>query len=56
MLDVGVCGTDKEICSFEYGTPPGRDDHLVIGHKSLAEVVEAGPAVERLRAGDLVVP
>jgi len=56
MLDVGVCGTDKEICSFEYGTPPDGDDHLVIGHESLAEVVGAGPAVRRLRAGDLVVP
>ena len=22
MLDVGICGTDKEICSFEYGTAP----------------------------------
>ena len=22
LLDVGICGTDKEICSFEYGTPP----------------------------------
>ena len=22
MLDVGICGTDKEIVSFEYGTPP----------------------------------
>jgi glucose 1-dehydrogenase len=22
ILDVGVCGTDREICSFEYGTPP----------------------------------
>src|SRR3984893_10326024 len=21
MLDIGICGTDKEICSFEYGTP-----------------------------------
>jgi glucose 1-dehydrogenase len=21
MLDVGICGTDKEICSFTYGTP-----------------------------------
>jgi threonine dehydrogenase-like Zn-dependent dehydrogenase len=21
MLDVGICGTDKEICTFEYGTP-----------------------------------
>jgi glucose 1-dehydrogenase len=55
MLDIGICGTDKEICSFEYGTPPRGDDHLVIGHESLAEVVGVGSAVERLRAGDLVV-
>jgi glucose 1-dehydrogenase len=56
MLDIGICGTDREICSFEYGTPPRGDDHLVIGHESLAEVVEMGSAVNRLRAGDLVVP
>ena len=56
MLDIGICGTDKEICSFEYGTPPPGDDHLVIGHESVAEIVQVGSAVERLRAGDLVVP
>ena len=56
LLDVGICGTDKEICSFEYGTPPPGDDHLVIGHESLAEVVEVGSAVERFEVGDLVVP
>ena len=56
MLDIGICGTDKEICSFEYGTPPPGDDHLVIGHESLAEVVDVGTAVERLQPGDLVVP
>jgi glucose 1-dehydrogenase len=56
VLDVGICGTDKEICSFEYGTPPPGDDHLVIGHESLAEVVEAGPEVGRFAPGDLVVP
>jgi len=55
-LDVGICGTDKEICTFEYGTPPPGDDYLVIGHESLAEVVAAGSAVERLQPGDLVVP
>ena len=32
ILDVGICGTDKEICSFEYGTPPPGDNYLVIGH------------------------
>lgn len=56
LLDVGICGTDKEICSFEYGTPPPGDDHLVIGHESLAEIVQVGPAVLRFEVGDLVVP
>ena len=44
MLDIGICGTDKEICSFEYGTPPAGDDYLVIGHESVAEIVEGGEA------------
>jgi glucose 1-dehydrogenase len=56
ILDIGICGTDKEICSFAYGTPPPGDDYLIIGHESLAEVAEVGPAVSRLRVGDLVVP
>ncbi len=55
MLDIGVCGTDREICSFEYGTPPAGSDYLVIGHESLGEVIEVGPAVSRLKVGDLVV-
>ena len=56
MLEVGVCGTDREICAFDYGTPPGGGEHLVIGHESLGEVVAVGPAVTRVRIGDLVVP
>lgn len=56
MLEVGVCGTDKEICAFEYGTPPTGSEALVIGHESLGEVVEVGPEVRSLRRGDLVVP
>ena len=56
MLDIGICGTDKEICTFEYGTPPPGDDYLIIGHESLAEVVAAGSAVDRFQVGDLVVP
>ena len=55
MLDVGVCGTDREICAFEYGTPPSGEDRLIIGHESLGEVVETGSAVTRVRPGDLVV-
>src|SRR5262245_803598 len=56
MLDVGVCGTDREICAFEYGTPPGGMPHLVIGHESLGEVVDIGAGVTRVKRGDLVVP
>src|ERR1044071_7061521 len=56
MLDVGVCGTDREICAFAYGTPPPGSSHLVIGHESLAEVIEVGPEATRVRVGDLVVP
>src|SRR5438094_3441545 len=55
MLDVGVCGTDREICAFQYGTPPAGSEHLVIGHESLGEVVEVGSAVSRVKPGDLVI-
>jgi glucose 1-dehydrogenase len=56
MLEAGVCGTDKEICAFEYGVPPSGSEQLVIGHESLGEVVEIGSKVTRVRLGDLVVP
>jgi len=55
VLDVGVCGTDREIVSFQYGDPPEGFDYLVIGHESLSEVVEVGHQVSRVQAGDLVV-
>jgi threonine dehydrogenase-like Zn-dependent dehydrogenase len=54
-LEVGVCGTDKELCAFVYGTPPPGTDHFILGHESLAEVLETGPAVTGVRPGDLVV-
>src|SRR5277367_6213955 len=56
MLDIGICGTDKEIVSFQYGTPPDGSPYLVIGHESLAEVVEVGAQVTRVKPGDLAVP
>src|SRR5436309_5173547 len=55
ILDAGVCGTDREIGAFQYGTPPAGSEHLVIGHESLGEVVEVGSAVTRVKPGDLVV-
>lgn len=55
-LEVGICGTDKEICTFVYGAPPDGFDYLVLGHESLGEVVEVGAGVSVFRPGDLVVP
>ena len=56
MIEAGVCGTDREICAFEYGTPPAGMEQLVIGHESLGEVIEVGAKVTRVKVGDLVVP
>ena len=55
MIEVGVCGTDKEIARFDYGTPPAGSPDLIIGHESLGEVVETGAAVKDVKIGDLVV-
>src|SRR5205809_3905060 len=55
-LEVGICATDREICTFVYGSPPDGFEYLVIGHESLGQVVEVGSAVSRFKPGDLVVP
>ncbi len=55
VREVGLCGTDREIGSFEYGEPPADSRYLVLGHESLAEVIEVGSAVRTLQPGDLVV-
>ncbi len=55
ILDVGICGTDREIARFDYGSPPPGSPYLVIGHESLGRVVETGRAVTRVRPGQLVV-
>lgn len=52
-LAVGVCGTDREIIDGEYGAPPPGQDHLILGHESLGEVLDS--ADSRFRTGDLVV-
>src|SRR5262252_6336842 len=54
IREVGICGTDREICAFQYGTPPPGSDRLVLGHEALGEVVEVGAGVRTLAPGDLV--
>ena len=54
--EVGLCGTDKDILQFTYGTPPPGSEYLILGHECLGEVAEVGTAVHGLKPGDLVVP
>ncbi len=56
MIEVGICGTDREICCFDYGAPPHGFEHLVLGHEGLGVVTETGAGVTTLKKGDLVVP
>ncbi len=51
---VGVCGTDLEIASGEYGQAPPGQERLVLGHENLGRVISA-PAGSGLTAGQLVV-
>jgi threonine dehydrogenase-like Zn-dependent dehydrogenase len=51
MLEVGVCGTDREISEGLFGVAPDDGKQLVIGHESLAEVARDGGGFSK---GDLV--
>jgi glucose 1-dehydrogenase len=50
-LEVGVCGTDREIAAGEFGSAPPGETELILGHELLGTVVEGG---EGFAAGDLV--
>ena len=51
VLEVGVCGTDREISEGLFGVAPEGEKQLVIGHESLAEVTRDGHGFSK---GDLV--
>jgi threonine dehydrogenase-like Zn-dependent dehydrogenase len=51
VLEVGVCGTDREIDEGVFGVAPDDGDTLVIGHESLAVVERDGDGFSK---GDLV--
>src|SRR4051794_11811953 len=50
-LEVGVCGTDREISEGLFGVPPDGRDRLVLGHEFLGVVERDGHGLHR---GDLV--
>jgi threonine dehydrogenase-like Zn-dependent dehydrogenase len=53
-LAVGICGTDLEISSGDYGWAPPGHERLVLGHESIGRVAEA-PEGSGLAVGDYVV-
>ena len=50
-LEVGVCGTDREISEGTFGVAPAGGERLLLGHELLAEVQSDGDGFTR---GDLV--
>jgi threonine dehydrogenase-like Zn-dependent dehydrogenase len=50
-LEVGVCGTDREISQGLFGSAPEGEETLVLGHEALAVVERDGHGFAR---GDLV--
>jgi threonine dehydrogenase-like Zn-dependent dehydrogenase len=50
-LEVGVCGTDREIAAGHFGVAPEDGEELVVGHELLGVVLEGGGG---FAPGDLV--
>jgi len=55
-VEVGVCGTDRDLAGFRLGFPPEGEARLVIGHEALGQVVETGRDVRGFQPGSWVVP
>jgi glucose 1-dehydrogenase len=51
VLEVGVCGTDREIAHGHFGVAPEGEESLVLGHELLGLVERDAPGFAR---GDLV--
>ena len=51
VLEVGVCGTDREISEGMFGVAPDDQGELVLGHELLGAVEEGGHGFSK---GDLV--
>lgn len=52
IIEVGICGTDREEVKGGRATPPAGHSHLVIGHEMLGIVTEKGSEVSAVSVGD----
>ncbi|HEY1024617.1 MAG TPA: glucose 1-dehydrogenase [Sphingobacteriaceae bacterium] len=55
VLEVGICGTDREEVLGGRADAPTGSNHLVIGHEMLGRVVETGSEVATVGPGDFAV-
>ena len=55
VLQVGICGTDREEASGGRADAPPGQRELVIGHEMFGKVVEVGSAVGSVQPGDYAV-
>jgi glucose 1-dehydrogenase len=55
-LELGVCGTDREILASQQPMLPDGAEFLILGHECLGRVESVGGGVTECRPGDLVVP
>lgn len=55
VLEVGVCGTDRDIVAGKYGQAPAGASYLILGHENLGVVAETAAGVAGFAPGDLVV-
>ncbi len=52
VLEVGICGTDREeVSGGRADAPPGHKE-LIIGHEMFGQVVETGGSVTKVKKGD----
>jgi threonine dehydrogenase-like Zn-dependent dehydrogenase len=50
IIRTNICGSDLHMYEGRADMEPGR----VLGHENLGRVTEVGPAVERIKVGDMV--
>lgn len=55
VLQVGICGTDREEVSGGRADAPKGEKELIIGHEMLSQVMEVGKNVTTVKPDDLVV-
>jgi threonine dehydrogenase-like Zn-dependent dehydrogenase len=52
VIEVGICGTDREEVNGGRADAPAGSKELIIGHEMLGRVVETGRAVTKVKKGD----